>query len=481
MNNLCLYAPHSHCVSMMKLPPPPPLSAPKSQIWSSFSSSQREFKVRAVSTTGNIDASNYIPKAPIFLPEGPWKQIPGGVTAAEGFKAAGMYGGLRAKGEKPDLALVTCDVDATSAGAFTTNVVAAAPVLYCKKALDISKTARAVLINAGQANAATGDAGYQDVIESANMLAELLQRRPEEVLIESTGVIGQRIKKEALLKSLPKLVALLSSSTEGADSAAVAITTTDLVSKSIAIESQVGGRTVRVGGMAKGSGMIHPNMATMLGVITTDALVTSDIWRKMVQISVNRSFNQITVDGDTSTNDTVIALASGLSGSTRIASIDSYEALQLQACLDAVMQGLAKSIAWDGEGATCLIEVSVAGADSEAEAAKIARSVASSSLVKAAVYGRDPNWGRIAAAAGYAGISFHQNKLRVLLGDILLMDAGEPQPFDRAAASNYLRKAGETHSTVKIHISVGDGLGSGQAWGCDLSYDYVKINAEYTT
>ncbi|XP_050242659.1 arginine biosynthesis bifunctional protein ArgJ, chloroplastic-like isoform X3 [Quercus robur] len=455
MNNLCLYAPHSHCVSMMKLPPPPPLSAPKSQIWSSFSSSQREFKVRAVSTTGNIDASNYIPKAPIFLPEGPWKQIPGGVTAAEGFKAAGMYGGLRAKGEKPDLALVTCEVDATSAGAFTTNVVAAAPVLYCKKVLDISKTARAVLINAGQANAATGDAGYQDVIESANMLAELLQRRPEEVLIESTGVIGQRIKKEALLKSLPKLVALLSSSTEGADSAAVAITTTDLVSKSIAIESQVGGRTVRVGGMAKGSGMIHPNMATMLGVITTDALVTSDIWRKMVQISVNRSFNQITVDGDTSTNDTVIALASGLSGSTRIASIDSYEALQLQACLDAVMQGLAKSIAWDGEGATCLIE--------------------------AAVYGRDPNWGRIAAAAGYAGISFHQNKLRVLLGDSLLMDAGEPQPFDRAAASNYLRKAGETHSTVKIHISVGDGLGSGQAWGCDLSYDYVKINAEYTT
>ncbi|XP_030969438.1 arginine biosynthesis bifunctional protein ArgJ, chloroplastic-like isoform X3 [Quercus lobata] len=455
MNNLCPYALHSHCVSMMKLPPPPPLSAPKSQIWSSFSSSQREFKVCAVSTTGNIDASNYIPKAPIFLPEGPWKQIPGGVTAAEGFKAAGMYGGLRAKAEKPDLALVTCDVDATSAGAFTTNVVAAAPVLYCKKVLDISKTARAVLINAGQANAATGDAGYQDVIESANMLAELLQRRPEEVLIESTGVIGQRIKKEALLKSLPKLVALLSSSTEGADSAAVAITTTDLVSKSIAIESQVGGRTVRVGGMAKGSGMIHPNMATMLGVITTDALVTSDIWRKMVQISVNRSFNQITVDGDTSTNDTVIALASGLSGSTRIASIDSYEALQLQACLDAVMQGLAKSIAWDGEGATCLIE--------------------------AAVYGRDPNWGRIAAAAGYAGISFHQNKLRVLLGDILLMDAGEPQPFDRAAASNYLRKAGETHSRVKIHISVGDGLGSGQAWGCDLSYDYVKINAEYTT
>lgn len=427
------------------------------------------------------EASNYITAAPIFLPDGPWKQIPGGVTAAKGFKAAGLYGGLRAKGEKPDLALVACDVDAISAGAFTTNVVAAAPVVYCKNALDMSKTARAVLINAGQANAATGDAGYQDVIECANALAKLLQMRPEEVLIESTGVIGHRIKKDALLNSLPKLVSSLSSSTQGADSAAVAITTTDLVSKSVAIESEVGGTNIRVGGMAKGSGMIHPNMATMLGVVTTDALVASDVWRKMVQIAVNRSFNQITVDGDTSTNDTVIALASGLSGSTRISSLTSHEAIQLQACLDALMQGLAKSIAWDGEGATCLIEVSVNGAENEADAAKVARSVASSSLAKAAVYGRDPNWGRIACAAGYAGIPFQPNKLRISLGEILLMEGGQPLPFDRAVASNYLKKAGETHGTVGIHISIGDGAGRGQAWGCDLSYDYVKINAEYTT
>ncbi|ONI03313.1 hypothetical protein PRUPE_6G250400 [Prunus persica] len=341
--------------------------------------------------------------------------------------------------------------------------------------------ARAVLINAGQANAATGDAGYQDVIESVSSLAKLLQMKPEEVLIESTGVIGQRIKKAALLKSLPKLVNSLSASTEGADAAAVAITTTDLVSKSVAIQSQVGGTDIRIGGMAKGSGMIHPNMATMLGVITTDAMVSSDVWRKMVQVAVNRSFNQITVDGDTSTNDTVIALASGLSGSTKISSYNSNQAVQLQAGLDVVMQGLAKSIAWDGEGATCLIEVTVTGADSEPEAAKIARSVASSSLVKAAVYGRDPNWGRIAAAAGYAGISFDQTKLRVLLGDILLMDGGEPQLFDRRAASDYLKKAGEIHGTVVINVSVGDGPGRGQAWGCDLSYDYVKINAEYTT
>ncbi|RVW39663.1 Arginine biosynthesis bifunctional protein ArgJ, chloroplastic [Vitis vinifera] len=487
-----------------------------------FGSYQRRgFRILAMSSSVS-EASNYITAAPIFLPDGPWKQIPGGVTAAKGFKAAGLYGGLRAKGEKPDLALVACDVDAISAGAFTTNVVAAAPV------------ARAVLINAGQANAATGDAGYQDVIECANALAKLLQMRPEEVLIESTGVIGHRIKKDALLNSLPKLVSSLSSSTEGADSAAVAITTTDLVSKSVAIESEVGGTNIRVGGMAKGSGMIHPNMATMLGVVTTDALVASDVWRKMVQIAVNRSFNQITVDGDTSTNDTVIALASGLSGSTRISSLISHEAIQLQACLDAVMQGLAKSIAWDGEGATCLIEavcelfelkgreeqfrgkglekmmvddleegsslvnaatiriwryrghmamptgplriislhlwywainhvelcfvanskldmqVSVNGAENEADAAK------------AAVYGRDPNWGRIACAAGYAGIPFQPNKLHISLGEILLMEGGQPLPFDRAAASNYLKKAGETHGTVGIHISIGDGAGRGR-------------------
>ncbi|KAJ4827700.1 hypothetical protein Tsubulata_027560 [Turnera subulata] len=356
-------------------------SKPKNLGW--FGLRKRDFRVCGVASSVVKEASEYIPAAPIFLPQGPWQQIPGGVTAPNGFKAAGIYGGLRAQGQKPDLALVTCDVDATAAGAFTTNVVAAAPVLYCKHALDVSQTARAVLINAGQANAATGDAGYQDTLECADNLAKLLNLKREEVLIESTGVIGQRIKKDALLNSLPKLVNSVSSSVEGAGSAAVAITTTDLVSKSVAIESQVAGMNIRIGGMAKGSGMIHPNMATMLGVITTDALVKSDVWRKMVQVSVNRSFNQLTVDGDTSTNDTVLALASGLSGSPLISSINCCEALQLQACLDAVMQGLAKSIAWDGEGATCLIEVTVTGAESEAEAAKIARSVASSSLVKA--------------------------------------------------------------------------------------------------
>ncbi|KAF7818530.1 arginine biosynthesis bifunctional protein ArgJ, chloroplastic [Senna tora] len=449
----------------------------KPKMFSSSASSPSNLRVRA--TQGL--PSNYMPAAPISLPQGPWKQIPGGVTAAEGFKAAGIYGGLRGKGERPDLALVTCDVDAISAGSFTTNVVAAAPVLYCKKILGISKTARAVLINAGQANAATGDAGYQDVIECVKNLAEILQVKEEDVLVESTGVIGHRIKKGALLNSLPKLVNSLSSSVEGEDPAAVAITTTDLVSKSVAIESLVLRSPILHISWCKCSGMIHPNMATMLGVITTDASIASDVWRKMVQIAVNRSFNQITVDGDTSTNDTVIALASGLSGISCISSLNSDEATQLQACLDAVMQGLAKSIAWDGEGATCLIEVCLLcqGCLYFLISSKVY--INKNNVKQAAVYGRDPNWGRIAAAAGYSGVSFHQNSLRVQLGDILLMDGGEPQLFDRDAASSYLRKAGQNHDTVQIQISVGNGPGRGNAWGCDLSYDYVKINAEYTT
>ncbi|KAL3693290.1 hypothetical protein R1sor_006941 [Riccia sorocarpa] len=438
--------------------------------------------VKATVTEGTITPSRYkFPSAPILLPDGPWKEIPGGVTAPVGFKAAGMYAGLRALGEKPDLALIFCEEDAVAAGTFTKNLMAAAPVVYCKDVLAQSQTARAVLINAGQANAATGDAGYQDTLACAQAVAKLLGIDTGAVLIESTGVIGHRIKKGPLIDSLPQLVSSLSSSEEAANAAAVAITTTDLVSKSVAVETTIGGTSVKLGGIAKGSGMIHPNMATMLGVVTTDASVSVDVWRSMVLTAVNRSFNQITVDGDTSTNDTLLGLASGKAGAPLIDSLESTEAQQLQNALDAVLQGLAKSIAWDGEGATCLIEVKVTGAESEAAAATVAKSVASSSLVKAAVYGRDPNWGRIACAAGYSGVNFDPNKLRIHLGEFLLMEAGQPIAFDRAAASAYLKKAGDTHGTVQMSLSVGSGPGKSYAWGCDLSYDYVKINAEYTT
>ncbi|CAI5507518.1 unnamed protein product, partial [Closterium sp. Naga37s-1] len=396
---------------------------------------QRPFRMRVSAASAEAEAAaaeagKFIPAAPILLPEGPWKEVEGGVVAAKGFKAYGKYAALRAAGQKPDLALVLADSDATVAATFTQNVVAAAPVLYCKKALQGTSTARAVIANAGQANAATGDAGYADTVECAESLAKLLGVSAESVLVQSTGVIGQRIKKAPLIDALPSLVDAASSTPEAGLAAAVAITTTDLVSKSVAIETQIGSTTVRLGGMAKGSGMIHPNMATMLGVVTCDAAVVPDLWKHVVLTAVQRSFNQITVDGDTSTNDCVIALASGKAGGPVIADSASEEGRQLQAAMDAVCQGLAKAIAWDGEGATCLIEVHVSGAKTEADAAVVARSVAASSLAKAAVYGRDPNWGRIACAAGYAGVPFDPTALRIALGDILLMDKGQPLPFD---------------------------------------------------
>ncbi|KAI3435752.1 hypothetical protein D9Q98_001810 [Chlorella vulgaris] len=423
-----------------------------------------------------------IPAAPILIPEGPWKEIEGCVCAPKGFKAQGMYGGLRAKGTKADLALIVCDGDAVAAGVFTLNVMCAAPVTFCKEVLAKRDTVRAVLVNAGQANAATGAAGYQDSLASADAVAAALSISRDQVLLESTGVIGRRIKMEPLLAAVPQLAGALGSGPEDAHRAAVAITTTDLVSKSAALEVELGpGRVVRLGGIAKGSGMIHPNMATMLSVVTCDAPVTPEVWRGMFKRGSVNSFNQITVDGDTSTNDTVIGLASGQAGGEVLSDASSPEAQKLEAALTALLQGLAKSIAWDGEGATVLIECEVLGAPDDAAANKVAKSVVGSSLAKSAIFGHDPNWGRIAAAAGYSGVQYDQEAVRIQLGDILLMDKGQPLSFDEAAASRYLKDRADVHGTVDIQVSIGSGPGRGMAWGCDLSYDYVKINAEYTT
>ncbi|EFN54405.1 hypothetical protein CHLNCDRAFT_135738 [Chlorella variabilis] len=421
-----------------------------------------------------------IPAAPILIPEGPWKAVDGCVCAPKGFKAQGMYGGLRAKGTKADLALITCDCEAVAAGVFTLNVMCAAPVTFCQEVLAKRDTVRAVLVNAGQANAATGEQGYKDSLASADAVAAALGVSRDEVLLESTGVIGRRIKMEQLVAAVPLLASALGSGAEDAHRAAVAITTTDLVSKSAALEVDLGsGRTVRLGGIAKGSGMIHPNMATMLSVITCDAPVTPEVWRGMFKRGSINSFNQITVDGDTSTNDTVIGLASGLEGGAVISDPASPEAQKLEAALTALLQargqgGLAKSIAWDGEGATVLIECEVLGAPDAAAANKVAKSVVGSSLAKSAIFGHDPNWGRIAAAAGYSGVQYDQEAVRIQLGDTLLMDKGQPLPFDEKVASAYLKSKADVHGTVTI----GSGPGRGMAWGCDLSYDYVKINAE---
>lgn len=404
------------------------------------------------------------------------------MCAPKGFKAQGMYAGLRAAGDKADLALIVADEPAVAAGVFTKNVMCAAPVTYCKEVLERTNKVRAVLVNAGQANAATGDRGYADSQTCAEAVAKALNVKKDEILLQSTGVIGRRIKMEPMLAAIPTIAAAIGSSSEDAHRAAVAITTTDLVSKSAALEVEISpGRMVKLGGICKGSGMIHPNMATMLGVVTCDAPVAAPLWREMVKYASQNSFNQITVDGDTSTNDTVAALTSGAAGGAEISNPESEEAKALKAALTALLQGLAKSIAWDGEGATVLMECRVTGAIDDAAARQVAKSIVGSSLVKSAVFGRDPNWGRIAAAAGYSGVDYDQSAVKIVLGDMLLMDKGQPLEFDAKAASGYLREKGDEHGTVMIGVSIGDGRGEGAAWGCDLSYDYVKINAEYTT
>ena len=442
-----------------------------------------------------------------------WREITGGVTAPKGYRAAGIRAGLKPSG-LPDLALILSDVEAIAAGVFTTTQVRAACVDYCRARLQAKASARAILCNAGQANAATGEQGWTDALESAQLLGQALNIAPEYILLASTGVIGQRIRMDALRSGIPKVVAAASET--GSDEAAQAIVTTDLVTKTIALETTMDDRPVRIGGICKGSGMIHPNMATMLAFVTCDAAVSPSLWQQMLIRAADRSFNQITVDGDTSTNDTLIALANGQSRTPAITEIGP-EADKLEAMLTAVCQHLAKAIARDGEGATCLLEVEVRGATDEKSARQVARTIAGSSLVKAAIFGRDPNWGRIAAAAGRAGVPFDQEDLQIKLGDFLLMENGQPLPFDRAAASAYLKQTATPieeatdllsidmsndlippddqprafarpatandlkANTVAIALSIGNGSGSGKAWGCDLSYDYVKINAEYTT
>jgi glutamate N-acetyltransferase/amino-acid N-acetyltransferase len=410
-----------------------------------------------------------------------WQVISGGVTAPKGYKAAGITAGLKPSGA-PDLALIYSEVEAIAAGIFTTSQVRAACVDYCRDRLQAKPSARAILVNAGQANAATGAAGVADAEECAQLLAQELGIDPGAVLLASTGVIGQRIKMDSMRSGIPQVVAALSET--GGPTAEKSILTTDLVVKSIALETMMGDRPVRMGGMAKGSGMIHPNMATMLAFVTCDAAVSPQLWQEMLSRAGDRTFNQITVDGDTSTNDSLFALANGQSRTPAITQWGP-EAEKLEAMLTAVCTHLAKAIARDGEGATCLIEVTVSGAPDEAAARAVAKTIAGSALTKSAIFGRDPNWGRIAGAAGRAGVKFDQNNLRIQLGDIVLMENGQPLAFDRVAAHNYLKAAAEGEylktDTVAIGVSIGDGPGSAKAWGCDLSYDYVKINAEYTT
>lgn len=414
------------------------------------------------------------PLTPAVTPS--WQPISGGITAPRGFLAAGLTAGLKPSG-KPDLCLLLAPQGAVCAGSFTTNRVRAACVDLCAERLAATGgRARAVLTNSGQANACTGERGRSDSLRATAALAERLDLPEEQLLICSTGVIGVPIPMQPLLAAIDPLVAGLSP--EGGAAAAGAILTTDLVDKQIALEAELGGRLVRIGGMAKGSGMIHPAMATLLAYLSCDAGVPAAVWQAMVQRVVQRSFNAITVDGDTSTNDSFLAFAAG-------EPLAEEHHGALEAGLTAVAQHLARAVARDGEGATCLIEVRVEGTADDGAARCLARTVCGSSLVKTAIHGRDPNWGRIVAAAGRAGVAFDPQAVALWLGEHQLMAEGQPLAFDRPAASAYMRSraAGAylSDDTIEIRLRVGPGPGRGTAWGCDLSDQYVRINADYTT
>jgi glutamate N-acetyltransferase/amino-acid N-acetyltransferase len=389
--------------------------------------------------------------------------IVGSVTAPRGFVAAAATCGLKASG-KPDLALVASQRPATVAGTFTTNRVKAAPVLLCQERVAAGR-ARAVIANSGNANACTGEQGMQAAYRMAAAAAGRLDCSPDEILVLSTGVIGVQLPVEKIEAALPGLEL----SANGGEVAARAIMTTDTRPKTAAVAFEHGGTTWHIGGMAKGAGMIHPNMATMLAVITTDADVAAPDLQHHLTDAVARSFNCIDVDGDTSTNDTVLLLANGASGAAPPADLFA-EALNL------VCISLARQVAADGEGATKLIETRVTGAANDAEAVAAARAISGSSLVKAAMHGNDPNWGRIMCAAGYSGAAFDPANARLQVQGVPLFAAGVPLSFDAAAVSAALRAP-----EVSVQLDLGAGTGEATAWGCDLSPEYVHINADYTT
>ena len=405
-----------------------------------------------------------------------WSPISGGITTPDGFLAAGISAGLKPSGKK-DLALLYAPDGACCSGTFTQSVTRAYCVDLCINRLKASKgKIRAVIINSGHANACTGSRGKIDSEIITHELAQRLGISNEEVLICSTGVIGEPIPVERVNSHLDHLINSLDK--DAYLDAANAILTTDLQIKQVAYQAVVGGRQISIGGMAKGSGMIHPSMATMLSYITCDAGVDHILWSDMIKRVAKSSFNSITVDGDTSTNDTFLAFSSG-------AELDPRYLSSLEEGLHITAQYLAKAIARDGEGANCLLEIKVEGTDSDLDAHSIARTIASSSLVKTAVHGSDPNWGRIIAALGRAGIFFNLSDVQLWIGPYEIFSNGTPLDFDRQVVSNFMkaRLKGKylIDDLISIRVRIGIGKGSATAWGCDLSDQYVRINADYTT
>ena len=399
-------------------------------------------------------------------------EIPGGITAAKGFRASGIHCGV--KKAKKDLALIVSDGPASAATVLTTNRVQAAPVVLVREQMAHSRTFRAIVVNSGNANACTGERGMDDARAMAAATAGALGCSAGEVLVSSTGVIGQYLPIGAITSGVGTAAAALTPAGGGA--AAEAILTTDTFTKECAVGFLCGGARAVIGGMAKGSGMIAPNMATMLAFITTDAAVSPVVLQTALSRAADRSFNRISVDGDTSTNDMVAVLANGASGAAPVTEArgPAYEAFY--GALEHVLTVLSKMIVRDGEGATKFIEINVTGAADSESAARAARSIASSSLVKTAMNGEDANWGRILAAVGYAGIEFDPAQTEISFGDLPILRKNYVIDFSEAAAADVLRQ-----KDITINVCLNGGEGSASFWTCDLSREYVAINANYRT
>ncbi|HSA06907.1 MAG TPA: bifunctional ornithine acetyltransferase/N-acetylglutamate synthase [Candidatus Gastranaerophilales bacterium] len=401
--------------------------------------------------------------------------IAGSITVPQGFSATGDHIGIKKK--RKDLTLIKSDVPATAAGVFTLNSVKAPPVLWNQQ--KIINNINGIVINSGVANACTGETGRKNTELMAQIYAECLNVSKESILVASTGVIGVQLPMEVISQGIKNLFPKMDNAEKSSRKAAEGIMTTDKFPKEIAIETEINGKTVRFGAIAKGSGMIHPNMATMLAFVTTDADINRKLLQKCLKECVDDSFNMISVDGDTSTNDMVIALANGQAGNSPIETEDrDYN--KFKKALEYVTLYLAKQIIMDGEGVTKFLEVKVQGASTKEDARKIAKSIINSNLVKTAMFGSDANWGRIVCAAGYSGANFDHSRADVefssAAGAISPLISGEPVIFDEDLALNVLKER-----EIQILFALKDGKEEATAWGCDLTYDYVKINGEYRT
>ena len=404
------------------------------------------------------------------------KIITGGVTAAKGFQAASTAAGIKYQG-RTDMAMVYSEKPCVAAGTFTTNIVKAAPVKWDQEIVYKHPTAQVVICNSGIANACTGEEGFSYCRATAKAAAETLKVDENRVLVASTGVIGMELPIEKLSDGVKAMAPKLQGTLEAGNEAAKAIMTTDTREKEVAVQIEIGGKTVTIGGMCKGSGMIHPNMCTMLGFVTTDVCITKQLLQEALSQDVKDTYNMVSVDGDTSTNDTVLLLANGMAENPEI-SEKNEDYQKFCEALNYINTTLAKKIAGDGEGATALFEVKIIGAESKEQAVTLSKSVVTSSLTKAAIYGHDANWGRILCAMGYSGAQFDPEKLDLYFeskaGKIQIIENGVAVDYSEEEATKILS---EDAVTAIADIKMGDC--SATAWGCDLTYDYVKINADY--